>query len=688
VRKYIAAIMIIFLCASGANAARVTYQIQASSDDTAASLPESVYAMNEIYVPYSNLTRLAFWRWPVHIPKEATIVSAYLWLKSYGRSGDGNSSKMNLQLVSSDDCPDLSSPSTVNLSTAGPIVTWTLPSDWRVDGGPYSDGWYKSPDIKGVVDSFIKTDAYKYGNYLGIRGSWASGSWKTAYQYDGNPESGARLEINYEGGEAILNLDMAEPHVRIAQKIYCKIGNVDSADILEVYLDDVLIHKKIGNLKTEEMFIADYRKLKAGDHILAVKIVDSSGKTRGSAKKAWRTLHTGIPKWGINENNALCKNGIPFFPITSWMLDKQNFNMPIASMINTLLVEGWYAEHNVNTWLDYLDTARMHKWNAIGPGRTYLTDESIANFVNASKKHPALMGWFLIDEPELGPSNKYTKATILKRWTDLFHQYDTDHPVFVNFNGYYFTQGGWKSERIKEYTYLHNANQFKHEKTALVDVVMLDYYPYEYGAPLEDYALALDRAREWNYDLFPMISFIETQDIHDASAAGHSLPCGPPKSGPWTPDPTPEQLWNLIWVSIIHGAKGLSYFHYFCPIPENNLKVLLKTKAHINDLAQVILSPDSKTSVTNKEFNGDRVDIMSREYNNKLYIFAANMRNKEAKSRFHITSLTEGAEILVYGERSTIKSKRGYFEDAFGPLGVHIYIVDQSNISQTELKLR
>jgi hypothetical protein len=182
------------------------------------------------------------------------------------------------------------------------------------------------------------------------------------------------------------------------------------------------------------------------------------------------------------------------------------------------------------------------------------------------------------------------------------------------------------------------------------------------------------------------MTFIETQDIHDARAEGHRTACGPPRSDAWTPDPTPQQLWNLIWVSIIHGAKGLSYFHHFCPIPENNIKVLAITKAYIHDLAQVILAPDSKLPVKMNVSDGGRIDILPKDYNGKLYIFSASLRTKPVKARYHVASLSDGATVTVYGEKRSVRAINGYFEDDFEPLGVRIYMINKSDIMPIQVQ--
>jgi len=72
-KKSILTILILLLFVGTSDAAQLNYQIRASVDDSTASSTESIYGQSILYVPYTNTSRLAFWRWPVFIPKGATI---------------------------------------------------------------------------------------------------------------------------------------------------------------------------------------------------------------------------------------------------------------------------------------------------------------------------------------------------------------------------------------------------------------------------------------------------------------------------------------------------------------------------------------------------------------------------------------------------------------------------------------
>ena len=691
-----AAAVIVSACVGGAaHGGTQTYQVFTARDDTYSSGSQN-YLGTTLYTPYSSNDRLSFMRWQVNIPKGTTITSAYLRLVPEGESG--GTSVARIQLIDRDDCePFFEEP-----------FAWAVTptyADWTISAWPPGT-WVQSDDIKSLVQEFIDRPGYEYGNGLGLRIGHSSGTWKRSYAWDYDQHQYAPLlEVNFTGGEAYLELWMAEPHVRIAQKIYCRIDNVAPTDKLIAKLDGVPIFQKNSDLQTEEVFVADYRSLLAGSHTLLVEIRDSGDVLRGSASRTWTTLHDGEPTVGIDENNAFRVNGELFFPVTPWGVEGSGVATWLPYM-NTLNHQGWNTARDITGWTGALNNAQSYGLRIIGPLRgnywpngddsnivedppgsgnwihyTALDIDRLADYVNATRDHPALFMWGWKDEPDLGGTTEYIPATEVKRWTDKCHELDTNHPHLMNIVGYSFTHGdepNWNNERAQSYCFLYNDrknvtmgdNEPFDKKTPVCDVIAFDYYPYEYATKydwcsLEDSLLAVDRLRDWNYNLLPTMTWIETCDIHADP------------SHPWTPPPTPAELHNLVWTNVIHGVKGIQWFHYFEPTPPENYAVMASFLTQITELTPAVLGPEEvSTAVTETELGGGRVDIMTRMHDQHLYIFAAEIRAESQAVRFDVDQLALGTLIDVYGEARTIISADGYFEDSFDPLGVHIYVIE------------
>lgn len=662
----------------------VEYQIGAPADDATASAGSSGYTQSTLYSPYSDLSRVAFWRWAIQIPKGAVVESAYVWLRASAASASAESG-LELHRIDCDTCPAFAASTTFELPVAGTGAVWRLPVAWSSSGGPNGDGWYRSPNVAALVQAALDRPGYQPGNYFGLRGRRAFGGWKTSPQFAyGSTNLAAKLEITYSGGPALIDLIMADPEVRIAQKITCRLTNVKSNDALRVTLDGRVVHSATAPMHAEETFVARYGTLQAGNHQLTVQVLDSAGNERGKAQRGWRTLHDGIPRVGINENNAICTDGKPFFPITSWLLDASKLTSPIGTAVNTLLGEGYYATHDPGTFEAYLSAGRNQGLKVAGPLRWGATSsQPITSYVARCWNNEALLAWMWRDEPDLGGAEGYIKAPTVRSWTAICHSNDTGHPVWVNYSGYGFTdpEGSSGYNRMREYCYLYNAGQFGGTRQTVTDIVGIDYYPYEYGQwyakpwiSLEDCMLALDRVQAWNAHLVPAIAFIETQDI--AAPGSDSL-----TGRGWTPGPTPQQLQNLLWLSVIHGAKGVSLFHYFCPTPQENIDVLRQFKSRIADLTAIVLGPERKDVFTCTPLGGGRIDATARVEGETVYVLAANTRDEERRAVFTVSSLGENSVIsCLEPGRALVAQGGGSFEDVFPPFGVRIYTVSPNGV--------
>jgi hypothetical protein len=226
------------------------------------------------------------------------------------------------------------------------------------------------------------------------------------------------------------------------------------------------------------------------------------------------------------------------------------------------------------------------------------------------------------------------------------------------------------------YNYLYNADNFGGKKTFPCDVIGFDIYPLEYrnhpsfeGDPnriFELYMEALDQIVERNYDLIPVMSFIETQDI---------------RSKRETPGPTPEQLRMEIWLNIVHGVKAINWFHYFEPTPSENLAVMKTFHRRITELTPVVLGTVPERVVSDDAgAKGIRIDTMIRETGDAVWVFAVRLTELNEMGgpaidvTFTVSDYAGTGSAEVYEEsRSVSVSPGGSFTDSFAPCDVHIY---------------
>jgi hypothetical protein len=144
---------------------------------------------------------------------------------------------------------------------------------------------------------------------------------------------------------------------------------------------------------------------------------------------------------------------------------------------------------------------------------------------------------------------------------------------------------------------------------------------------------------------------------------------------------SPAQLKSTVWMSLIHGAKGIVYFvHEFKPVFREDaifrydeiVDEVKRTNNLIALMAPVLNSPDVIGRVTIQATAP--VAAMVKQYNNVLYIFAAATTSAPARSRISIAGINRAQADVVEENRSAPISQ-GVMEEAFTGYGVHIYAI-------------
>jgi len=504
-------------------------------------------------------------------------------------------------------------------------------------------------------------------------------------------------------------------HARIAQYIYVQVpGQVhrDAANKLKMTIEGdnaysaVLVEKS--DLAAEEKVLLRNGDLPAGAYTLTAQLLDSGDAVLEEIQETFDKPYDGIPEMGIDENNATCVDGEPFFPVTPWLLNKDRMaEWKANGYVNTLFAEGWYAEHNVDTWIDYLNAAQSNSLYAIGPerwlnlGLAHIDLDPawkrhfarnadigvITDYVSATHDLPALMAWMWLDEPDLGGRGYRVPPPVLSAWTYATHQADPRHPVATNFTGgtwlpYYGTRGS-------DYDYLNSAAWFGGRKHFTVDISGFDIYPLEYRehpalndpdrGVMDLYAEAIDRSIAKNYDLVPFMSFVEVCDIRESRQ---------------TPGPTHDQVLMEAWLNVVHGIKGINWFHYF-EYETIQYDAMAEFTDQVTRLADVVLGPETDWQVTDSaNERANRVDTMVREKDGDVYVFAVRVTEPEPLP-FEETGYPEPESITVdftvegvgsgvaevFDEGRTLPVIGGAFSDAFAREAVHIYKITPERLA-------
>jgi len=485
-------------------------------------------------------------------------------------------------------------------------------------------------------------------------------------------------------------------HGRIAQYIYAQIPEEFTKDptnkINATITGDTGYSKVIynkNNLQSEEKFLLNNSELPADNYTLTVQILDSGNNLLDEIIENFEKPYDGIPAFGIDENNAFRRNGELFFPVSPWQLPTSQF-ASWSDYINSLTgISATYDPPDPIDWETYLDAAEAVNWPVPGPGRWELellrSKGNLVNsdpnqmppYINQTRDHSALMGWQWIDELMY----RGIDVPQIISWNYQPHKLDPNHPAFVDFRSHMWMRDFHNRDNYREFTtkntYIYGAPYIGNKRSTIADVLTVGgWWPKNAYLNGESNSVAkhfwsLDNIQEENYNLIPISPMPEICDVN----ATRDLP------------PSAEQVKMFIWLSVIHGAKGVRYFQHFGTIPAENYDAMAEFLDHITQLTPVVLGPEVERVVTdNANDPGNRVDTMLREYEGDIYIFAVRLTEADEPQTGDYKTVTFNVEgigdaiVDLFNETRTINIVSGSFQDIFAPNAVHIYKISEAPV--------
>ena len=507
-----------------------------------------------------------------------------------------------------------------------------------------------------------------------------------------------RITITGEAPDSGFELWRAPYHGRIAQFIYVQIppkisgnsGNSLRIRLIRNKQDTTILFTKTG-LESEERFLLKNGELAAGEYELLSELFNNKMNRLSYIKEKFSKPYGGIPKIGINEFNAICINGEPFFPVTPFIGDKPIISQWANKYINCSYGEGYYATHDVNTWTDYVNLCSQNGLYVIGPERWegkgplhYEKNSDIrkmTEYVNTTKNSDAMMMWMWDDEPNGSGRFGRIPPSVNAAWTYNCHNIDPQHLVTANYYGYNYLP--YHNHYPDDYDYLDNSIYFGGKKHQLLDVIGFDVYPIQAADNItllgkriiSDYAEAIDFIQSQQYGLLPAMSFIEVQRLKTSIVT-----------------PSPGQISMEAWLNVIHGIKGINWFHYFGVTPQESLDAMELFYKQITKYSKIVLDAPSSINVTDDANEpGKRVDLMVRKKGNgndsTVYIFAVRVTEPDSATAKYVQQEIEPDSILVKFtipgitnetiisdlDNRSLPIMNGVFQDTFKKCEVHIY---------------
>jgi hypothetical protein len=362
------------------------------------------------------------------------------------------------------------------------------------------------------------------------------------------------------------------------------------------------------------------------------------------------------PGFSAEPSFSKWKNGPPadpnYFPIAVWVQDPKNAERYKAAGIN-LYVALWRGP--TSNQLAALEKA----------GMPVICSQNARGLEH--KDNPIIVGWMHGDEPDnaqsLGRGKGYgppiLPETVIRNYEKM-RAADPTRPVFLNLG-----QGvAWDNYIGRGVRRNHPEDYPEYLKGC--DIASFDIYPVVHDNPevagkLEFVANGVERLCKWTRGEKPVWNCIECTHIDN-----------PDKKA------TPQQVRSEVWMSLIHGSRGLIYFvHQFKPTqreaallddPEM-LAAITAINRQIHTLAPVLNSPSTSDAIEVET----PIASMVKRYKGATYLFAVCMRNESTRASFKFPAAPKGLTAEVLEESRKVLIQNGEFTDSFGPYDAHLY---------------
>ncbi|MEK6796365.1 MAG: carbohydrate binding domain-containing protein [Spirochaetota bacterium] len=370
---------------------------------------------------------------------------------------------------------------------------------------------------------------------------------------------------------------------------------------------------------------------KVARYQIKTRMVDASGAVAHAANDTAIV----VERPSMVKQGYYVVNGKPFFPIGGYHVNHDK-EYPTLAAAGFNAVQG-SGTHELSVLKAHLDRCTANGLYYCLP--LYGGMKVRENFSNTRAKlaafaeHPSLLGFWSMDEPDVwgvGPADLVELRAILQAGTRVHPASSVIFPPSKHFM----------------------------EQQESMDVVYVDPYPKKKNPE------PITAVRDW---------------VDGAKRAGKPIVCVvqafdmPPN---WV-KPTPADLENYIYQSLIHGAVGI--FYYSVNDPGWNLiksDLWEKTKqmnSEMNTLAPVLLSDAMRHATWNVKSNPD-VDFAIAVVDAVTYALAVNVSEKEAAVSIPLPAGAKGAVSALFGRGKPVL-KEGRIVDTIEPLGTRAYII-------------
>ena len=392
-----------------------------------------------------------------------------------------------------------------------------------------------------------------------------------------------------------------------------------------------------------------FTDLAVGRHLLAVTATLAGGESF-AATTIIHKLPSVANEWRLDENLVLRHNGEPFLPY-GWFSaaseDAAKLRDEGVNLVQDYNAQ-WFPPERTLKWLDELQAVGLYGTFYPWPSSTFMEnfrqpvsateEEALRLRVRAFRDHPALLAYYLWDEPELRP----LLVDRAERLYQIIAEEDPYHPCIM------------LNDSIPGIRTYRNGG----------DILMPDPYPlFSHGAlagrPIEYTAAFMQACRE--------------------ASAGQKAWWITPQAFDYYMNKENSRAPNLLELrnqqlqAIINGARGLLWYTYSHRYNYAEIDAgvpFVGREAQL--LRAAILAPEVPAALSYEAEAKEHLQAALRQVGPDVVIFAVNTRTRAQTATF--TLKTPGPTTLyVVSERRSVQVDQGRFSDAFGLYEGHIY---------------
>jgi hypothetical protein len=271
----------------------------------------------------------------------------------------------------------------------------------------------------------------------------------------------------------------------------------------------------------------------------------------------------------------------------------------------------------------------------VGTARLDLPEEKLNELlrqeVEALKDHPAILSWYISDEPVLSG----VKPEYLQKKYDIIKSLDPYHPVSIVFV---------RPAQAADYQ-------------AAMDIALVDPYP----VPSHPLTLVADRTK-----------MLKNQLPH--SKAIWVVPQAFGGGEWWQREPTRQELRNMTYQAIINGARGIKYFvrkglNSF-PKSTSTWAEAGAVALEMQELAPQILSAEMAPEIICQQ---PQIQVKSFQKDGLITILAVNTTNSPLLADFQFSFWQQTGNLKLPFENREISLTQGKFSDLIDAYGTRCY---------------